>query len=188
ISVAPTARCNPRPPAFGKTSVLVTGRAAHIQASGIRKSNEQQQRELHTSRSGADRRGDRNSSRTAEAELDPRCPSSTDRRRKPHSSELGARPLARGGTGDKTFAPSCVSYRWAERTRTRKCRFLKSRPNSLVFRNILVPETFRAAIRRSGMAEGASTVPVHSASGRATRSADRRHRRRWYFRSPRGRP
>src|SRR6202022_2897197 len=109
-SVAPTARCNSRPPAFGKTSVLVTGRAAHIQASGIRKSNEQQQRELHTSRSGADRRRDRISSRAAEAELDPRCPAITDRRPKPHSSEPGARPRARGGPGDKTFAPSATVF------------------------------------------------------------------------------
>ena len=88
----------------------MTGRAAHIQASGIRKSNEQQQRELHTSRSGADRRRDRISSRAAEAELDPRCPAITDRRRKPHSSEPGARPLARGGPGDKTFAPSATVF------------------------------------------------------------------------------
>src|ERR1700730_788883 len=110
MSVPPTARCNSRPPAFGKTSVLVTGRAAHIQASGIRKSNEQQQRELHTSRSGADRRRDRIGSRAAEAELDPRCPAITDRRHKPHSSEPGARPLARGGPGDKTFAPSATVF------------------------------------------------------------------------------
>ena len=53
---------------------------------------------------------DRISSRAAEAELDPRCPAITDRRHKPHSSEPGARPLARGGPGDKTFAPSATVF------------------------------------------------------------------------------
>ena len=32
---------------------------------------------------------------------------------------------------------------WGERTRTQKCRFTNAGPNSLVFQNILVPETFR---------------------------------------------
>src|SRR4029077_8310680 len=51
-------------------------------------------------------RGHRIDSRAAEFELDPRCPLPTRRRHKLHSSEPGARPLARGGPGDQTFAPS----------------------------------------------------------------------------------
>ena len=34
---------------------------------------------------------------------------------------------------------------WAGRTRTRKCRFFEITANSLVFHNILVPETFRVS-------------------------------------------
>src|ERR1700730_6082646 len=160
-------------------SVLVIGRAAHIQASGIRISNEQQQRELHTSRSGADRRGDRISSRTAEAELDPRCPSSTDRRRKPHSSELGARPLARGGTGDKTFAPSCVSYRWAERTRTCRCHFhdvyYSSWAKGLRSHNVsLKPKRIRPVFQwftENDVCEFESSQPSHGVGSLCARTA-----------------
>ena len=39
-------------------------------------------------------------------ELGPRCPSAAHWRHKLHSSEPGARPLARGGPGDQTFASS----------------------------------------------------------------------------------
>jgi hypothetical protein len=71
---------------------------------------------LRTSRSGADGRGDRISSRAAEPELDPRRPSTAYRRHKLHSSELGARPLARGGPGDQTFAPSAWRFALAATT------------------------------------------------------------------------
>ena len=51
---------------------------------------------------------------------------------------------------------------WACGTRTRKCRFkkcyLKCRTNSLGFRNILVPETFRGgAAKRLTRGSGAKT-------------------------------
>ena len=80
-------------------------RAGFTQALGIQKPNEKQHR---ISRSGADRRGDRIGSKAAEAELDPRCTSITDRSRKSHSPEPGAWPLARGGPGDQTFPSSMM--------------------------------------------------------------------------------
>jgi hypothetical protein len=53
--------------------------------------------------------------------------------------------------------PTCAVRRrsdWACRTRTRKCRFrecyLKCRANSLTFRNIFAPETFRGKPQRAG--------------------------------------
>ena len=80
-------------------------RAGFTQALGIQKPNEKQHR---ISRSCADRRGDRIGSKAAEAELDPRCTSITDRSRKSHSPEPGAWPLARGGPGDQTFPSSMM--------------------------------------------------------------------------------
>jgi hypothetical protein len=70
---------------------------------------------------------------------------------------------------------------WGDRTRTRKCRFknryLKYRPNSLVFWNIFGPETFRGRREETAMRLGIQTRQLtkpYAENGRRTAGLPRR--------------
>ena len=123
--------------------------------------NDQEQRKPCTNQFGADGCGDRIGGRAAGSELGPRCPSTAHRRRKPHPSEPGARPLAHGGPGDQTLAPSAWRFALTATTDVRCCAQLGPYARSA----IRASGTIATAVARRGRS---SVRPARSAlsSGR----------------------